>query len=108
MITYNNTPNKWGTFNGDIRNTKKLTKQHLSNIYWYHLVFFDIEHKWVKAEIRKQFDGKLSPYVPCKEFIIEHQMLRQRNMLKFSFEIKNDLKKFDIWWKGNKIGYLWN
>ena len=74
-------PETWTTFNKRTILPQHLDHQHLSNIYWYHKLVFDIEHVWALDLIRGQFNGQLLPYSPHVDFTPEIQALEQKGIL---------------------------
>ena len=74
-------PETWTTFNGRVITPENLDHQHLSNIYWYHKLVFEVDHIWVIDLIRVRFNGQLLPYAPHVDFHHEIQALEQKGFL---------------------------
>lgn len=70
----------WKTADGELLPINKLTQQHLSNIYWYHLVFQEIPRmpvkkmqkhvEFSKKELEERFKGIILEWRPVFEFEI--------------------------------------
>jgi hypothetical protein len=71
----------WRTVDGKLIPIKDLTHQHLSNIFWYHRIFQDIdnmpvhllEQVCVMAELHlhKKFNGEKLEYIPIYTYEID-------------------------------------
>jgi hypothetical protein len=79
----------WRTADGEFLPITELTQQHLSNIYWYHLVFQEIKGmpvasmknhvQFSKEEIDKRFEGVILEWRPVFDF--EIRWLKELGML---------------------------
>jgi len=76
-------PTTWTTFNGRVIAPENLDHQHLSNIYWYHKLVFDVDHIWALDLIRERFNGQLRPYAPHIDFHHEITALEQKGYLQW-------------------------
>ena len=83
MIDIIKTPPKgWRSFDGSKRRLEDVDTQHLSNIYWYHLLVCNKKLSWVFGELRRR-KSKLLDYAPLIEFPLEIKCLEQDGFLKW-------------------------
>ena len=93
--------NKWQTADNNFIPIDELTQQHLSNIYWYHLIFQDeprirIAEKqhmikivtFAENEINKRFRGKILDWEPI--FSFEEEWLIQLGLLNSTTKVITD------------------
>ena len=98
---------RWRTFNGKMVTPAEMDQQHLSNVYWFHLLFCNTLHKWAVDEIKKRFNGQIMDYRPHTEFVYELNMLQRRGMIMWLPEKTNDLVKYGaIVHNGSIIGEI--
>lgn len=71
----------WRTFQNKTIPATELDQQHLSNIYWYHKIFFNYNYEFVFDELKNRFNGQILPYKPHISFKLEMNGLKERNML---------------------------
>lgn len=74
---YEKNTTHWLTFEGETIEKNSIEHQHLSNIYWYHLIFQELpgmnvsslqdKVAFAKEEIEKRFDGKILDWRPRYE-----------------------------------------
>lgn len=79
----------WRTADGEFLPISKLTHQHLSNIYWYHLIFQEIPRMQIKSmkkqvefskkELDSRFGGIILEWRPVFDF--EIRWLNELGML---------------------------
>lgn len=101
-------PNIWTTFNGRNINPIELEHQHLSNIYWYHKLVFNIEHLWALDIIRERFNGQLMPYSPHVDFTPEMEALEQKGYLHWHPTSSGEAITVGIIvFNGQTIGSIW-
>lgn len=97
----------WRTFNGRSVKPSEMDHQHLSNVYWFHILFCDALHKWALDEINARFNGQLLDYRPHPLFSYEFQMLQSRNMLRWEPTKANDIHQYaQIVHNGKVIGEI--
>ena len=91
----------WLTADNEMIPFSKVTHQHWSNIYWYHLVFQDIvglsiysmnkQVELARKEINQRFGGEILEWRPI--FSYEIKWLNKLGMLKSGTEISYNDKK---------------
>ena len=102
-------PERWITFQGKEVKPNEIDQQHLSNLYWFHLIFWGKKLMWSLDEIVNRFNGQLLPYRPHTHFKAEIQELEERGLLiwdKDEFLSNEFVKKGKIWFKGVEIGEI--
>ena len=101
------TPDRWKTWNGKLKLIGEIDHQHLSNIYWFHLIMWDKKYIWALEEIKSRFNGQLLPYKPHIDFKDEINWLESHGMITW-----NETTEFEfvrsgiIKYKGTNIGEI--
>ena len=83
-----NIKNFWTTADGEKVELEKMSHQHLSNIYWYHLILFDYTHLYALQQLLRNFDGEILPWIPV--FLEEVEWIKKKE---HGVEIEVDGKK---------------
>lgn len=105
MENITGTPQSWTTWNGRTKMIDEIDQQHLSNIYWFHLILWNKKHHWVFEELGKRFNGQILPYRPHIWFTAEIEELDRMGLLKWSDKKENDpVETAEIFWNGSIIG----
>lgn len=100
-------PEQWKTFNDRVMYPVDMDHQHLSNIYWYHRIFFDIKMIWAIDIIESKYNGQLLPYSPHVSFTQEIKMLEEKNMIEWYARRATDIQHIAvIRFEGNTIGHI--
>lgn len=93
---------KYTTFEGKKVDTNTVDHQHLSNMYWFSLIFLGYISEGIKTRINDEFNGDILPYKPKPRFIMEINSLERRGML--IWKEVNGIKSADIFYNGHIIG----
>lgn len=103
--------NTWLTFDKRAIPFSELSQQHISNIYWYHKIFFPKSSMVIETlpellkEIENRFNGQLLPYRPHTNFKIEIELLVKNHMLILNLNSSTELSyKYDIVYEEKVIG----
>ena len=100
-------PHVWVTFQGKPKLVSEIDHQHLSNMYWFHLIFWDKKLQWVIDEINDRFNGQILHYRPHLQFESEIQGLEDRGMIRWTTDGEDRfLKTGVITFKGEIIGAI--
>ena len=99
-------PHVWVTFQGKTKLVSEIDHQHLSNMYWYYLIFWDKKLQWVLDEINDRFNGQILHYRPHLQFESEIQGLEDRGMIRWTEETKSIMKVGVISFKDRIIGAI--
>lgn len=111
MSTLKHVELNWQTADGFLIPFGKVTHQHWSNIYWYHLIFahklgmpkkimLDTA-KFASNRIDKDFNGEILEWKPI--YMYEVRWLMDLHMLAEGIRIEN---RNEIFYKGKKIGTI--
>lgn len=77
----------WTTADGSKIKLEELSQQHLSNIYWYHLIIFDYTHLYALQQILIKFNGIILPWVPV--FLEEVEYTKEKGYA-VEIEVENE------------------
>lgn len=110
-------PTAWRTFQGKAVTPQSASHQHLSNTYWFNLIFNDRKEAWIQKELNDRFNGQLLEYRPHSDYEAEIDSLRDRMMLFYkgsdhaNDEVSEDdpclvYREEEIHYKGNIIGRI--
>ena len=99
-------PHVWVTFQGKPKLVSEIDHQHLSNMYWFHLIFWDRKLQWVIDEINDRFNGQILHYRPHLQFESEIQGLEDRRMIRWTEETDSLMKVGVISFKDRIIGAI--
>lgn len=111
MSTIKNIVSNWQTADNKFIHFDKVTHQHWSNIYWYHLIFankFGMPRgvmintaKMALAKINEKFKGEILEWKPC--YMFEVRWLNNLDLLAAGVRIKN---RNEIFYNDEKIGTI--
>lgn len=97
-------PGNWTTFQGNEVNAEEIDQQHLSNVYWYMLIFLGVKAEWVFPILARRFNGQLLEYRPHVDFTQEIDHLRSNGFLQIKSELVPLYKEEEIVYRGKVIG----
>lgn len=96
---------RWRTYNGEDVSLSTISHQHLSNVYWFYIIYhgkLGSMTEIAKRFLYERFKGKILKYRPKWEFKSELFLLEEKGLLKW-----NKLKtRARIIYEGKIIGYL--
>jgi hypothetical protein len=98
-------PLSWKTFQGKIVTPHEIDQQHLSNVYWYTLIFCETVSEWVIGILAERFNGQLLEYRPHVDFTEEILALRDRGMIN-EITLTPWIHDQQIVYKGEVIGRI--
>jgi len=102
-----NRPHVWTTFQGKPLTVSEMDHQHLSNIYWFHLIFWERKMQWAIDEIENRFNGQILHYRPHIKFEAEIKFLEERGLIRWTTEENDPLMKTGvISFRGQIIGAI--
>lgn len=108
MQEVNKSPNVWTTFNKREIPVAELDHQHLSNIYWFHILKWKERLNWVIDEIKLRFNGQVLEYKPHTEYAHEIEFLEKEGYLTWKSNNAGDqIRIGEINFEGNTIGTIW-
>jgi hypothetical protein len=82
-VSHSLPPTEWRTFQGKPATPQTIDQQHLSNVFWFNLIFHNTKLTWVQKELSERFNGQLLEYRPHADFEEEIDSLRSRGMLSY-------------------------
>lgn len=108
MQEVTNRPEIWTTFNKREIPVAELDHQHLSNIYWFHILKWKERLNWIVDEIRQRFNGQVLQYKPHTEYSHEMDFLENSGYLSWRNSNPGDqIRIGEIIFEGNIIGTIW-
>lgn len=100
----------WETSAGELKVFKQLTHQHLSNIYWYHLIFANKNgmprqrmlstSNMALEQLKKRFNGQILDWEPL--YTYEIRWLYNLDILASGIRIRN----YEIFLNEKRIGKI--
>jgi hypothetical protein len=98
----------WKTFNGREIPVEQLDRQHLSNIFWYHLLCHGRKQDWAMKELESRFNGQPIQYCPHSQHAHELEQLEQMNILKWRDNSANEnIQVGELYYGKECIGVIW-
>lgn len=98
----------WKTFNGREIPVEQLDSQHLSNIFWYHLLCHKTQQEWAMNALKERFNGQPIQYCPHSEHIHELQQLEEMGYLNWKDNSANEnIQVGEIIYGDKCIGIIW-
>jgi hypothetical protein len=98
----------WTTFNKREIPVVELDHQHLSNIYWFHLLIHKEKLDWAMDEIRTRFNGQLLEYKPHIDYAHELENLESAGFLHWkNINTGDQIRIGEICYEGQSIGIVW-
>lgn len=105
---------EWTTFNGRKVTIDTIDHQHLSNVYWYNRIIWNVPvdakfYVTIKSELENRFNGQILPYRPHVNFKEEIKMLEDKGMLFNVWTSERgftEVKKRNIYFEGGWIGEI--
>jgi len=99
---------KWKTFSGKEISVDEIDRQHLSNIFWYHLICYNRKQDWVLEELKSRFNGQPTEYRPHSEHHHEIEQLEEKgNLVWKPIAAGEKIQVGEISYEGNLIGIIW-
>ena len=80
-LKYDDMQQVWTTFQGKKVTLDSIDHQHLSNVYWYGRIFFNIIPKNVLQKLAERFNGQVLEYRPHIDFHHELEHLERKGLL---------------------------
>ena len=98
----------WTTFNGRKIPVATMDRQHLSNIFWYHLICFNTKQDWALEELKSRFNGQPIEYCPHSQHTHELEQLENSKNLTWRDNYANEnIQVGEIWYGEDCIGIIW-
>jgi hypothetical protein len=99
---------KWRTFNGREIPVEELDRQHLSNIFWYHLICYNRRQDWALEQLKARFNGQPTEYRPHTENLHEIIQLEEQGNLVWRQHVKGEqIQVGEIMFEDKVIGCIW-
>lgn len=99
---------KWRTFNGREIPVEELDRQHLSNIFWYHLICYNRRQDWTIEQLKERFNGQPIEYRPHSDHVHELEQLElQGNLIWKESGKVEQIQVGEILFEGKCIGLIW-
>ena len=98
----------WKTFNGREIPVEELDRQHLSNIFWYHLICHNSNQEWAMNQLEERFNGQPIQYCPHSQHTHELEQLEKIGVLTWRDNSANENIQIGELFYGNEcIGVIW-
>lgn len=102
------TMNFWQTSDGRQIPIEELDRQHLSNIFWYHLICHNKKQDWALEELSKRYNGQPVDYRPHSDYVQEIKQLEKQGNLVWRNHIKGEqIQVGEIYFEDKRVGFIW-